>query len=162
MSLATGLVSLGARGLVRVPLAALRLPATGIHRALALRHGLRRRYDRLADRGVDAVLARAARVPTSRDLTVPIPAPSPKNPVDRAAEAAAHPTESAEVARADLPLDDFDHMTAGSLRGRLRRLDLDELRILRGYEQQHAGRLPILTLLEHRIAKLEAEAAAPS
>ncbi|HMA47750.1 MAG TPA: hypothetical protein VKP11_11230, partial [Frankiaceae bacterium] len=54
----------------------------------------------------------------------------------------------------ELPLPDFDHMTLGSLRGRLRRLDLAALEQLRAYEQAHARRLPILTMLENRIAKI--------
>jgi hypothetical protein len=73
-----------------------------------------------------------------------------------AAEEAAADDSLPQVERAELPIEDFDHVTAGSLRGRLRRLELPELRTLRTYEQEHAHRLPILTLLENRIAKLEA------
>jgi hypothetical protein len=59
-----------------------------------------------------------------------------------------------ELAHADLPLPDFDHQTVPQLRGRLRTLALPELIQLRDYEQAHARRLPVLTLLDNRIAKL--------
>ena len=60
----------------------------------------------------------------------------------------------------DLPLADYDHMTLGSLRGRLRSLDLDQLVQVRDYEKAHADRLPIVTMLDNRIAKLAATPAA--
>lgn len=56
--------------------------------------------------------------------------------------------------RDDLPLADFDHMTLGSLRSRLSRLSLSDLLALRAYEQAHADRLPVVTMLENRIAKV--------
>lgn len=77
-----------------------------------------------------------------------------------AAEEAAADEHVQTVEREELPIVDFDHVTAGSLRGRLRRLDLSELQTLRTYEQEHGHRLPILTLLENRIAKLEASSTA--
>jgi hypothetical protein len=63
-------------------------------------------------------------------------------------------TPGDELAHADLPLADFDHLTVPQLRGRLRTLDLPQLVQLRDYEQAHAARLPVLTLLDNRIAKL--------
>jgi hypothetical protein len=59
-----------------------------------------------------------------------------------------------ELDSADLPLADFDHQTVPQLRGRLRTLTLPELMQLRDYEQAHGRRLPVLTLLDNRIAKL--------
>ena len=59
-----------------------------------------------------------------------------------------------EVAAAELPLPDFDHQTVPQLRGRLRSLTVPELVQLRDYEQAHGRRLPVLTLLDNRIAKL--------
>jgi hypothetical protein len=58
---------------------------------------------------------------------------------------------------ADLPLEDFDHMSAPQLRGRLRRLDRVQLVQLLDYERAHAHRVPIVVMLENRIAKLLAE-----
>ena len=54
----------------------------------------------------------------------------------------------------DLPLPDYDHMTLGALRGRLRSLDMPQLVQLRDYEKSKAHRLPVITMLDNRIAKL--------
>jgi hypothetical protein len=59
--------------------------------------------------------------------------------------------------RDDLPIPDFDNVSLGSLRGRLRSLSLQELVTLREWEQAHAHRLPVITLLDNRIAKVSAE-----
>ncbi len=61
--------------------------------------------------------------------------------------------------RTELPISDFDNATLASLRARLRALTIEQLLQLREYEQAHAHRLPVITLLENRIAKLEADAA---
>ena len=55
-------------------------------------------------------------------------------------------------------------MTLGSLRGRLRSLSVDQLVQVRTYEKAHADRLPVVTMLDNRIAKLATrrERAAPS
>lgn len=66
-------------------------------------------------------------------------------------------TPGAELKHADLPLADFDHQTVPQLRGRLRTLELPQLVQLRDYEQAHAARLPVLTLLDNRIASLSGE-----
>ena len=58
------------------------------------------------------------------------------------------------ASRDELPLDDYDHMTLGSLRGHLRSLELAQLVQLRDYEKAHAHRLPVVTMLDNRIAKL--------
>lgn len=58
------------------------------------------------------------------------------------------------VAHKDLPLPDYDHLTLGALRGRMRSLDLAALVQLRDYERATAHRLPIVTMLDNRIAKL--------
>jgi hypothetical protein len=54
----------------------------------------------------------------------------------------------------DLPLEDFDHISAPQLRGRLRRLDRVQLVQLLDYERAHAHRVPIVVMLENRLAKL--------
>lgn len=70
---------------------------------------------------------------------------------------------SAEAPAADdLPLPDYDHMTLGSLRGRLRSLSVDQLVALRAYEKSKADRLPVITMLDNRIAKLAAGEGAPT
>ncbi len=61
------------------------------------------------------------------------------------------------LAHDDLPLADYDHMTLGSLRGRLRSLSLQQLGQVRAYEKAHADRLPVVTMLDNRIAKLTSD-----
>ena len=65
------------------------------------------------------------------------------------------------LAHDDLPLPDYDHMTLGSLRGRMRSLDVPQLVQVRDYEKAHANRLPIVTMLDNRIAKLATDPTAP-
>lgn len=61
----------------------------------------------------------------------------------------------------ELPLPDYDHLTLGALRGRMRSLDLPQLISIRAYEKAHADRLPIVTMLDNRIAKLANDPTAP-
>jgi len=56
--------------------------------------------------------------------------------------------------RDELPIPDFDNITLGSLRARLRNLSVEQLVTLREWEQAHAHRVPVLTALDNRIAKL--------
>ena len=74
--------------------------------------------------------------------------------------AAATPVET--PSHDELPLPDYDHMTLGSLRGRLRSLTLEQLVAVREYEKAHADRLPVVTLVDNRIAKLSLEGGEPS
>jgi hypothetical protein len=64
------------------------------------------------------------------------------------------------AAHDDLPLPDYDHMTLGSLRGRLRSLSVEDLVTVRAYEKAHADRLPVVTMLDNRIARLTTDPAA--
>jgi hypothetical protein len=66
------------------------------------------------------------------------------------------------LSRDELPLPDYDHMTLGSLRGRLRSLTVEELVAVRDYEKAHADRLPVVTLVDNRIAKLALDGGKPS
>ena len=84
----------------------------------------------------------------------PRPAPAPPAP----APPAPAPAGPAPAAPGGPPLADFDTMTVASLRGRLRTLDLPTLIQLRGWESRHGARAGILSMLDHRINKLSAEA----
>ncbi len=146
---------------------AARLPGKAASRAgsaLPVPERLRKEYDALAERGAAVVSG----------LRKPGPPPEPE-PAPAAVDAGAPGTATnlveqveeqvyghgvasgADLDRDDLPLADFDNLTLGSVRGRLRRLSMDELVQLRGYEVAHGNRLPIVTLLDNRIAKLTAE-----
>jgi len=63
--------------------------------------------------------------------------------------------------RDELPIPDFDNITLGSLRARLRNLSVEQLVTLREWEQAHAHRVPVLTALDNRIAKLQSAEAYP-
>jgi hypothetical protein len=94
---------------------------------------------------------------------VPKPAPpigrtEPVELPEDVLEEVAQLPSGAELDHADLPLADFDHLTVPQLRGRLRTVSLPELVQLRDYEQAHAARLPILTMLDNRIAALTEQA----
>ena len=97
----------------------------------------------------EALVEEEAVPPLGRTEPVVIP--------DEVLEEVAQLTPGSELDHADLPLADFDHQTVPQLRGRLRTLGLPELVQLRDYEQAHAARLPVLTLLDNRIAKLTEE-----
>jgi hypothetical protein len=57
-----------------------------------------------------------------------------------------------------LPLEDYDHLTLGSLRARIRKLDAPELIQLRDYERAHGNRLPVIMAFENRLKSLAAAA----
>ncbi len=50
-----------------------------------------------------------------------------------------------------LPLPDYDHVPLGSLEGRIRSLDADQLEQLLSYEQAHGNRLPVVQVLQARL-----------
>ncbi len=58
----------------------------------------------------------------------------------------------------DLPIENYDGQTVGALRPKLRALDVEALVRIRGYEQAHANRVQILTMIENRIARLRRSA----
>lgn len=114
--------------------------------------------DAVDDRTAPAAVAAVAEPETAPPA--PTPPPGLTEPVvlpEEVLEDVAQLTPGDELDHADLPLEDFDHQTLPQLRGRLRTLGLPDLVQLRDYEQAHAARLPVLTLLDNRIAKLLAE-----
>lgn len=64
------------------------------------------------------------------------------------------------TSRDDLPIPDFDNVSLASLRARLRSLSVEQLATLREWERAHANRLPVVTLLDNRIAKLSSDGGA--
>ena len=61
----------------------------------------------------------------------------------------------------DLPLPDYDQMSLGDLRSRIRALDAAALDAVMTYEAGHAARVPVLEVLEARSREL-ADGAEPS
>jgi hypothetical protein len=60
----------------------------------------------------------------------------------------------------ELPLADYDHLTLGELRARIRQLGVAELVQLREYEHAHADRLPVVKAFDTRLATLAKKSAA--
>ena len=120
-------------------------------------------YDRLEDAAetVTAFVGKGAPTPkmTQPDRTRVTSAASP-DVVATVEHVSA--TIGAEVLSHDaLPLPDYEHLTLGALRGRMRSLDLPALLQLRDYERATARRLPVVTMLDNRIAKLASDPTAP-
>ena len=92
------------------------------------------------------------------DAAIEVGAPGAVSAVVAAAEEQLGRTveRGAELSHNDLPLPDYDHLTLPSLRARLARLDLVSLVQILDYEKAHANRLPVVTMLENRIAKVSA------
>ncbi|HET7312325.1 MAG TPA: hypothetical protein VFJ17_13470 [Mycobacteriales bacterium] len=125
--------------------------------------------DKAADKPTDQAKPAAAKPAPSKASTTPA-APKPHEVPEAAREVGAPGAVTDEVeavaakldveepeSREDLPIPDFDNVSLGSLRGRLRSLSLEQLVVLREWEQAHAHRLPVITLLDNRIAKVSAE-----
>lgn len=128
------------------------VPVRGLGLIANVRERVERTYQDLTDRGENVVARWRA-----KDQAEPAKAqqnglaikPEPGEPVD-----IGDATPGAILSHDELPLDDFDHLTLGSLRARLPKLDVVALTQLRDYERVHAHRLPVLTMLDNRIAKL--------
>ena len=107
-----------------------------------------------------AAVRSAAKAPVQETLPVAEPAParvdSAASPevVEQVEKIARNVDAPLITDHDDLPLPDYDHMTLGALRGRLRSLDMQQLVQLRDYEKSKADRLPVVTMLDNRIAKL--------
>ncbi|MBW3639155.1 MAG: hypothetical protein KY451_04795 [Actinobacteria bacterium] len=184
---ALGVVPTVLDGVRRLPGKTVQLPIFAVSSALTGLDTARREYVALAERG-EQLLARL-RARSFDDLAPgpvqapaqtpadeqpkgePTPKAAPQNDTRVDSAAAPDVVQTVErvsavvggpvVAHEDLPLPDYDHLTLGSLRGRMRSLDLPQLVAVRDYEKAHADRLPIVTMLDNRIAKLASDPTAP-
>ncbi|GAB3239771.1 hypothetical protein [Mycolicibacterium hippocampi] len=59
------------------------------------------------------------------------------------------------MADQELPIADFDQLSIGELRHRIRSLDEDALTAVLTHEAGHAARVPVLELLETRLRELQ-------
>ena len=66
------------------------------------------------------------------------------------------------MAAHDLPLPDYDHLPTGSLESRVRTLDADGVARLLEHEREHADRVQVVQMLEHRLERLRSGEAQPS
>jgi hypothetical protein len=141
------------------------LPMRGLELVATARETVERTYEELSNRGETIVARWRGQAEPRQTATAPPPAAKERVPdveeiVDpfglpaQVAEAVVDATPGATLSHDELPLEDYDHLTLGSLRARLPRLDPVALVQLRDYERAHAHRLPVLTMLENRIAKV--------
>jgi len=123
---------------------------------------------RAARRGQPGVPARFRSLDATgnvRILTPDMPAETPgaarpkaaSRPKGKTATRSRSRTTSRAVA-ADLPVPGYDALSLPSIRARLRGLDVAQLRVLCDHERSGAKRADVVTMLERRIAKLEAAA----
>jgi hypothetical protein len=148
------------------------LPMRGLAFVATARETVERTYEELSNRG-ETVIARWRNQPEPRQTTttpptIPVTAgvPAPANAAEALEQVldpfdlpeqvidAAAAAPGATLSHDELPLEDYDHLTLGSLRARLAKLDAVALVQLRDYERAHAHRLPVLTMLENRLAKI--------
>jgi hypothetical protein len=169
----TQLISLGTKLVTAAPKVALRVAGTAWVVGGAVVEKVLHRGEEEADRAPAAASPAAVPKRSSEpeasvpDAEAPKGAPTPSRAESRAeavSESRVQLVPDVEVeeeapAHQDLPLEDFDHLTVGSLRSRIRSLDLTDVRLLHAYETEHANRLPVITVLANRIAKLEKEQA---
>jgi len=89
------------------------------------------------------------------------PVPVPHFATERAAAGeplVSVPGEAAERAPSgEPPVPGWDGLTLGSIRARLRRLSEQDLVALRRYEEGHAARPDVLSMLTNRLAKVRSE-----
>ncbi len=134
-----GLVATGVEKARQVGLGGLaELPIRGLGLVATARETVERTYEELANRG-ETIVARWRHLPEPRQTSRP-------------PEQITLP--GAILAHDELPLPDYDHLTLGSLRARLARLDAVALGQLRDYERTHANRVAVVTMLDNRIAKI--------
>ncbi|GLU46825.1 hypothetical protein [Nocardiopsis ansamitocini] len=91
-------------------------------------------------------------------------AEAPTGASDTAVFSAVHAAaaEGARISEGDIPLPvpNYEALTLPSVRARLRKLTLEEVRQLRTYESTNDNRAEFVRMYDNRIAKLEAEAQA--
>jgi hypothetical protein len=140
------LAALGALDQARqLPKAAIGLPIM----ALTALHRARGSYDLLAARGLEVIEERFGR---EEPQDPPVPVLVAEAVVVQ--ELLSHVEDPLDHPKGPEPIPGYDGMTLGALRGHLRTLTTEDLRRIAAYEQAHLHRQPMLTLVEHRLAKL--------
>ena len=149
-----GLVASGLGAARELPARLKELPVTALMLGAQAVSAVRSSYDELADRGERLLGRRRAADNWRADIATVEDVMAPFALSDEVVLELAEATPGAVLSHDELPLDDFDHLTIGSLRARLSRLDAVALVQLRDYERAHANRLPVVMLFENRLAKI--------
>ncbi len=104
-----------------------------------------------------ATIAKLRGVPTEAEQTAAVETVlDPFSLPEPVAELVEDTTPGATLSHDELPLEDYDHLTLGSLRARIRKLEAPELIQLRDYERAHGNRLPVLMAFDNRLKSLAA------
>lgn len=74
----------------------------------------------------------------------------------------AEPGYTRHMAGHDVPIPDYDNLPTGSLESRVRTLDADGVSRLLEHEREHADRVQVVQMLEHRLDRLRSGEASPS
>ena len=122
---------------------------------------------RTAPAGKTAAAPKAAAAPESAKTapaakTTAAPEKAKTAPAAKAGPAAkpktgtAPRTTKSRPAEAAPPLPGYDDLSLASVRARLRTLDAPTIRAMLAYEQAHARREPVITMLERRLARISA------
>ena len=122
---------------------------------------------RTAPAGKTAAAPKAAAAPESAKTapaakTTAAPEKAKTAPAAKAGPAAkpktgtAPRTTKSRPAEAAPPMPGYDDLSLASLRARLRTLDAPTIRAMLAYEQAHARREPVITMLERRLARISA------
>jgi hypothetical protein len=126
---------------------------------LGLTYKAREDYAKLVARGEKVVTSAFGNSETpDQGVVPPLVEPPAESESVVVLDAVAHVEDPLEVVRSmPEPLPGYDGMTLGALRGRLRSLSEDDLERVLRYEKAHKSRAPMVTLVEHRLAKLAIE-----
>ncbi|HVE63273.1 MAG TPA: hypothetical protein VNB94_05680 [Mycobacteriales bacterium] len=166
VAVGVGVLAVGVGVVRRLPLRAASLPFSAAGGVARLKATLLQEYAGLAHRG-ETVIGRLRGTENPVTLDVSEAAGSAQTiesvldpfalgePVTELVDDAA---PGATLAHSELPLEDYDHLTLGSLRARIRKLDAPELIQLRDYERAHANRLPVLVAFDNRLKSLAGSA----
>jgi hypothetical protein len=97
--------------------------------------------------------------PAPRSAPVPVPHfAAERAPMEELPVPVPVPDEATEPALAGEPLvPGWDELSLGSVRARLRRLSEEDLVALHGYEESHAARPDVLSMLQNRLIKVRSE-----
>ena len=94
--------------------------------------------------------------PAAKSVRATKPAAATK-PAPKAAQSVPAPrAPKADPVAVEPPLPGWDDLSLASLRARLRGFDAATIRAMLAYEQAHARREPVITMLERRLAKITA------
>ncbi len=103
-----------------------------------------------------APATKTARATKPAPASKPAPATTPAPATKVAKTVPAPRAPKADQVAAEPPLPGWDDLSLASLRARLRGFDAPTIRAMLAYEQAHARREPVITMLERRLAKITA------